>query len=157
MDRAVVVRMRRRAPDERVRDYRERTTRPEGDALRELLAKWAADVADWVGDPWPQMLPGVADRPADVWEPLLVVADLAGGDWPGRAREACGAFITGARDDTASWARDCSPTCGRCSGRRRAVHPDDPAELRWRAAAAGRTGTTVNGASPRRDSGGYRA
>jgi hypothetical protein len=58
MDRAVVVRMRRRAPDERVRDYRERTTRPEGDALRELLAKWAADVADRAGDPWPQMPPG---------------------------------------------------------------------------------------------------
>jgi hypothetical protein len=32
-----------------------------------------------------------------------------------------------------------------------------PAELGWRAVAAGRTGTTVNGASPRRDSGGYPA
>ena len=47
MDRAVVVRMRRRAPGERVRDYRERTTRPEGDALRDQLAKWAADVAEF--------------------------------------------------------------------------------------------------------------
>ncbi len=102
LDRAVVVHMRRRAPDERVRDYRERVTRPEGDALRELLAKWAADVAGRVGDPWPDMPPGVADRPADVWEPLLVVADLAGGDWPQRAQEACLAFVAGARDDTAS-------------------------------------------------------
>ena len=51
LDRAVVIRMRRRAPDERIRDYRERTTRPEGDALRELLIKWAADVADWVAIP----------------------------------------------------------------------------------------------------------
>ena len=102
MDRAVVVRMRRRAPDERIRDYRERTTRPEGDALRELLAGWAAGVAGRVGDPWPQMPEGVADRPADVWEPLLMVADLAGGDWPKRAAEACTAFVAGARDDTAS-------------------------------------------------------
>ena len=78
MDRAVIVRMRRRAPDERIRDYRERTTRPEGDALRDQLANWAASVADWVGDPWPDMPDGVADRPADVWEPLLMVADLAG-------------------------------------------------------------------------------
>ncbi|MGO8958701.1 MAG: DUF3631 domain-containing protein [Streptosporangiaceae bacterium] len=100
MDRAVVVRMRRRAPDERVRDYRERTTRPEGDALRELLAKWAADVADRVGVPWPQMPAGVADRPADVWEPLLMVADIAGGDWPKRAAQACTAFVNGAREDT---------------------------------------------------------
>ena len=28
---------------------------------------------------------GVNDRPADVWEPLLAIADAAGGDWP-RAR-----------------------------------------------------------------------
>ena len=65
-------------------------------------AKWAADVAGWVGDPWPDMPAGVADRAADVWEPLLMVADLAGGDWPQRAAEACTAFVTGARDDTAS-------------------------------------------------------
>jgi hypothetical protein len=102
MDRAVIVRMRRRAPDERVRDYRERTTRPEGEALRTQVCAWAAAVAGRVGDPWPDMPPGVADRAADVWEPLLMVADLAGGDWPKRAAEACIAFITRARDDTGS-------------------------------------------------------
>jgi hypothetical protein len=102
LDRAVIVRMRRRAPGQQIRGYRERTTRPEGDALRERLAKWTESVADDVGDPWPQMPPGVADRPADVWEPLLMVADLAGGGWPQRAREACTAFVTGAREDTGS-------------------------------------------------------
>ena len=102
MDRAVIVRMRRRAPGERVRDYRERTTRPQGETLRGQLAAWAASVADRVGDPWPDMPPGVADRAADVWEPLLIVAGLAGGEWPKRAAEACTAFVTGARDDTGS-------------------------------------------------------
>jgi hypothetical protein len=102
LDRAVIVRMRRRAPDERIQDYRERLTRPHGDALRERLAAWAKDLADAVGNPWPRMPDGVADRPADVWEPLLMVADLAGGDWPKLAAEACTAFVTGARDDTAS-------------------------------------------------------
>ena len=102
MDRAVIVRMRRRAPDERVRDYRERTTRPEGDALRDQLAKWAADVADRVGDPWPHMPPGVTDRPADVWEPLLMVADLAGGDWPQAGRRSVHRVRHRRRDDTAS-------------------------------------------------------
>jgi hypothetical protein len=28
------------------------------------------------------------DRAADTWEPLIAVADLAGGDWPARARDA---------------------------------------------------------------------
>jgi Protein of unknown function (DUF3631) len=102
LDRAVIIRMRRRAPDERIQDYRERITRPQGDALRKRLAAWAKGVAAIVGSPWPQMPPGVADRPADVWEPLLMVADLAGGDWPKLATEACTAFVTGARDDTAS-------------------------------------------------------
>jgi Protein of unknown function (DUF3631) len=31
----------------------------------------------------------ITDRPADVWEPLIAVADAAGGDWPKRARAAC--------------------------------------------------------------------
>lgn len=31
----------------------------------------------------------VRDRAADTWEPLVTVADLAGGDWPRRARSAC--------------------------------------------------------------------
>lgn len=102
LDRSVIVRMRRRAPDEDVEPYRARTGRPEGEALRERLAEWAESVADKVGCPWPDMPKGVADRPADVWEPLLMVADLAGGDWPDRAEAACVAFVTGSQDETAS-------------------------------------------------------
>jgi Protein of unknown function (DUF3631) len=100
LDRSVVVRMRRRAPDEFVREYRERITRPEGEALREQLAQWCAHIVPRVGEPWPAMPAGVVDRPADVWEPLITIADLAGGGWPHLAREACKAFVTGARDDT---------------------------------------------------------
>jgi hypothetical protein len=100
LDRAVVIHMRRRAPDETVRSYRQRSTGPEGNDLRADLAEWAKGVADAVGDPWPDMPDGVDDRPADVWEPLLMVADLAGGDWPRLARDACTAMVTGAADDT---------------------------------------------------------
>lgn len=31
----------------------------------------------------------VEDRAADTWEPLVVIADLAGGEWPALARTAC--------------------------------------------------------------------
>lgn len=102
MDRAVIVRMRRRAPDETIWSYRERVVRPEGEALAARLAEWATSVADKVGNPWPDMPAGVADRPADVWEPLLSVAELAGGDWPTLAAGACTEFVNGARDDTDS-------------------------------------------------------
>jgi hypothetical protein len=100
MDRAVIIRMRRRAPDEPVRDYRERVTRPEGEALRDQLQVWAATVAEQVGDPWPEMPPAVADRAADVWEPLLMVGELARDKWRQLAWDACTAFAEGARDDT---------------------------------------------------------
>jgi hypothetical protein len=100
MDRAVIVRMRRRAPDEPVRDYRERVTRPEGEALHDRLQAWAASVAERVGDPWPEMPSAVADRAADVWEPLLMVGELAGDKWGQLAWDACTAFAEGARDDT---------------------------------------------------------
>lgn len=102
LDRAVIIAMRRRAPDEDIQQYRERTTAPEGEDLGARLADWALTVADKVGYPWPEMPDGVADRPADVWEPLLAVADLAGGDWPQRARAACVAFVNGSQDDTVS-------------------------------------------------------
>jgi len=41
---------------------------------------------------------GVTDRPADVWEPLLAIADAAGGDWPDRARKACVELVNAKRD-----------------------------------------------------------
>jgi hypothetical protein len=41
------------------------------------------------------------DRAADIWEPLLTVADLAGGEWPKVAREAALKLSGGAADNNA--------------------------------------------------------
>lgn len=89
MSRSVIIRMRRRAPGEKITPFRHRVHAAAGEALRDRLAAWAAQVANEVADAWPDMPAGVEDRPADVWEPLLAVADAAGGDWPDRARAAC--------------------------------------------------------------------
>ncbi|WP_019887643.1 DUF3631 domain-containing protein [Streptomyces purpureus] len=89
LTRSVIIRMRKRAPNEKVSPYRRRTHEKEGHALRDRLAKWADTVRDAVAEAWPEMPEGVTDRPADVWEPLLAVADAAGGHWPERARAAC--------------------------------------------------------------------
>lgn len=91
--RAVVVRMRRRGPGEVVDPYRLRVHEPAGLELGERLATALAGVSLPV-DP---VLPGgVCDRPADVWEPLLAVAQGAGGPWPARAAASCSYFVTGA-------------------------------------------------------------
>ncbi|OEV30477.1 hypothetical protein AN219_10640 [Streptomyces nanshensis] len=90
MDRAVVVRMRRRAPGERVATFRSRRDIPYLHLLRDRLAAWAGEVAELAVEREPQM--PVEDRAADTWEPLVVVADLAGGPWPALARSACAAM-----------------------------------------------------------------
>ncbi|WP_371598928.1 DUF3631 domain-containing protein [Streptomyces sp. NBC_00564] len=89
LTRSVIIRMRRRARNEKAEPFRTRVHIKEGNKLRDTLAKWAETVQKRVADAYPAMPDGVTDRPADVWEPLLAVADAAGGDWPRRAREAC--------------------------------------------------------------------
>lgn len=89
MTRSVIVKMRRRAPHERVEPFRLREHEHQGHAIRDHLAQWAAEVGQDAGASWPAMPDGVVDRPAEVWEPLLAVAEVAGGEWPERARAAC--------------------------------------------------------------------
>jgi Protein of unknown function (DUF3631) len=84
MDRAVVVRMRRRAPGEQVQPYRTRRDAPPLNHLRERLGGWVREHLGELRHATPQM--PLEDRAADTWEPLIAVADLAGGDWPDRAR-----------------------------------------------------------------------
>ncbi|MFI0513113.1 DUF3631 domain-containing protein [Streptomyces sp. WSLK1-5] len=96
-DRSVNIRMRRRARNEKIEPYRTRIHEKEGFALRDRLATWAEQVSERVMNVWPTLPEGVTDRPADVWEPLLAIADAAGGNWPDRAREACVALVTASK------------------------------------------------------------
>lgn len=97
--RSVVIRMRRRAPDEPVEPWRLRINEPEARQLGQELAEWADQVRDSLRDVWPEMPAGVADRPADVAEALLSVADAAGGSWPLTGRVAVVAAVAASRDD----------------------------------------------------------
>jgi hypothetical protein len=94
LTRSIVVRMRRRAPNELVEPFRRRLHADEGEALRNRLASWAADVEPTVTGAWPDMPEGIADRNADVWEALFALADAAGGDWPARARVSAVTLVT---------------------------------------------------------------
>ncbi|MGH9151157.1 MAG: DUF3631 domain-containing protein [Acidimicrobiales bacterium] len=94
--RSIRVPMRRRAPDETVRPFRERVTRPEGTALHRRLAAWASRHGEDMPEA-PDLPAGVTDRQADQWEVLIAVADAAGGHWPDTARAACTAIVTEAR------------------------------------------------------------
>jgi Protein of unknown function (DUF3631) len=94
LSRAVVIRMRRRSPEERVKPYRRRVDAAEGHALRDRLAAWADQIRSQLAGTWPQMPAGVTDRDADVWEPLIASADAAGGQWPQIARVTAVTLVT---------------------------------------------------------------
>ncbi|WP_226353033.1 DUF3631 domain-containing protein [Pseudonocardia sp. ICBG601] len=85
-DRAIVVHMRRRAPGEQVAPYRHRRDRPRLQKLAERLHCWLRDDLSVLEAAEPAM--PVEDRAADTWEPLIAIADHAGGHWPDRARQA---------------------------------------------------------------------
>jgi hypothetical protein len=102
LSRSVVVRMRRRAAGETIEPFRRRLEEPVGTCLRMDLAEWVASVEPALKDSWPQMPNGIADRDADVWEPLLAIADAAGGEWPERARVAAVTLVTASKESTPS-------------------------------------------------------
>jgi putative DNA primase/helicase len=85
-DRSVIVEMWRRRPDEEVQ--RLRLDRLQHlDRLGSMAVRWAQDHTVALGQADPDMPEQLHDRAADNWRPLLAIADLAGGDWPERARQ----------------------------------------------------------------------
>lgn len=85
MDRAVVIRMRRRAPGETVANFRTRRDTPALHKLRTELNTWVRRVISQLAAHEPKM--PVEDRQADTWTPLVSIADAASGEWPERARK----------------------------------------------------------------------
>jgi putative DNA primase/helicase len=93
--------MRRRRPDEQVISLR--LGRSEKlDQLACRVARWANDATETLGAADPEMPSGIFNRAADNWRPLLAVADLAGGAWPARARNAALALSAADGEDTDS-------------------------------------------------------
>lgn len=91
MDRAIVIRMRRRAEGEKVKPFRSRRDVPALHDLRDRIAAWSKPLLDDAANLEPNM--PVEDRAADTWEPLVIVAELVGGQWPRLARHACATMV----------------------------------------------------------------
>ena len=100
-DRAVVLHMQRRRDGEHVQRLRYRFAAGEAEPLRADLETWAAQAADGLRDAVPVLPDNLSDRQADAWEPLFAIADLAGGEWPKRARDAA-VTLSAEPDDGAS-------------------------------------------------------
>jgi len=94
LTRSVIVRMRRRSPDEKVEPYRQRVNGPEGERIRDRLARWAQSVEI----EFPELPDGIHDRDADVWEPLVAVGDAVGEEWPDLIRAAAVALVAESKE-----------------------------------------------------------
>jgi Protein of unknown function (DUF3631) len=86
LSRSIIIRMRRRAPNEPIQPFRPRVHEREGELLREQLAAWGAAAFNYLADHLPDLPADITDRDADVWEALIALADYAGGPWSERAR-----------------------------------------------------------------------
>ncbi len=83
LDRAVKLRMERKLPSQRVARFR-RAERITTSYLQRMCARWVADHVEDLRDAHVEAYAGANDREADVWEPLQVIASVAGADWPAR-------------------------------------------------------------------------
>jgi Protein of unknown function (DUF3631) len=87
-DRSISIRLERKTREEHVERFRRRQALPAGEILRDRLADCLQPQLDYLREATPDLPDELDDRAQDCWESLLAIADLAGGDWPKRARSA---------------------------------------------------------------------
>jgi len=86
--RSVTIRMKRRRHGEKLEPYRRRIVEPQSSVIRDELADWASSIRNQVENNFPVLPAGIEDRDADIWEPLIAIADQASTEWSERARSA---------------------------------------------------------------------
>lgn len=97
MDRSIVLELRRKLPHEEV--LRLRHAEPGlFDDLSAKLARFATDTRERLRRCRPDLPNALHDRAQDNWEPLLAIAEMAGGEWPQIARHAA-LKLSGSTDD----------------------------------------------------------
>lgn len=93
--RTIMIEMRPLTPPE---PYQSREHDRTADALRDNLSRWALANAGRICEAWPQMPAGIVDRNADLAQPLLAVAEVAGGHWKASAASAMSELLLGLGD-----------------------------------------------------------
>jgi Protein of unknown function (DUF3631) len=97
--RSIEIRMRRRRADEDIQQLTSAALTDLG-RLCQVAAQWASENAGSLAAATPVVPAGLINRARDNWHPLLAIADLAGGDWPGLARSAAVALSGSAEEQS---------------------------------------------------------
>jgi hypothetical protein len=104
-DRSIRLAMKRKTSAEPAAGFRHRYADAEARPIREALEAWGAAHAEELLLAEPDLPAGLDDRAAEAWEPLVAIAELAGGDVPARARAAALALIGDEGDEPGHGAR----------------------------------------------------
>ena len=83
-DRCIVITMQRKMPGEKCERLRDLDAAP----YLQRCAEFVEQHRDAIAAARPEIPSALNDRAADIWEPLLAIADLVGGEWPQLARQA---------------------------------------------------------------------
>jgi hypothetical protein len=94
-DRSIPIKLKRKLPTEACERFREKLVRPVADQLRVRLSRWAKANLKKLRAASPSLPEELNDRQQDVCEPLVAIADLAGEEWPMRAKRALLELCTG--------------------------------------------------------------
>lgn len=103
-DRSVPIVLARKKRQQTVERFRARDAAAFAEGIHAALAEWASDhvTTDILRAARPSLPDCLGDRQADICEPLLAIADAAGGGWPERAREALVELFAGGDGDADS-------------------------------------------------------
>jgi len=93
-DRCIVIRMQRKTAGEAC----ERSRNLDMLDLRRKCVRFVTDHAEAIANARPEINSGLSDRTVDIWEPLHILAQLAGGEWPEIARQAMAALTASAQE-----------------------------------------------------------
>ncbi len=94
-DRSILIRMERKLRSQKVERLRERLIGPRAIELRQSLADWIEAQSGAIRSAEPDIPEQLNDRQQDGAESLLAVADVAGGAWPEKSRQALIELYTG--------------------------------------------------------------
>jgi hypothetical protein len=89
-DRSIPILLSRRAPGEHIEKFRARDAELIAKPITDSLETWGSNLntVQQLHAARPKLPDALGDRAADICEPLLAIADMAGGVWPAMARAA---------------------------------------------------------------------
>ena len=88
LDRCIPVLLERKVAGDKVERFRAKRFEPEAEILKQRIIDWIAENDDLLAASEPDLPEELDDRTQEIWEPLLALADVAGGRWPSAARAA---------------------------------------------------------------------